>query len=114
MHERHIEECQALRINPLIVTGSNSFLCQNQRECIGGKTTGVASEQITGELIQHNDFRQATIGRFAPFKQLPFTRRFMGCGESVCYGFVDIIKAVEPLLRGEFVKLEHEDILDGR
>ena len=102
VHERHVKESQIFRGKLLVVTDCNRFLRKDQRDGVIGKTAWIVAEQISGELVQHNDLRQTTLWCFPPLEQLAMYGGGVRLTKAGGDGFIDLGKRVEPLFWRQF------------
>jgi hypothetical protein len=77
---------------------SMAYFAASKRLLVGGVGPGVAAEHVAGELVEHDDERQAALRLLAPGVQLSRRRPLVEVAEAVRHLAVEGLVLLEPLV----------------
>ena len=109
-HQHHVPPC----VGQIGKTGLfGGFLGKHLRHGVAGEGLRVVAEQVARELVEHDDFRQATFKAVAPFIEFGAGCLLPKIGKAAVDGLVEFGAFGEPERAVGFGKPEVEYVLRG-
>lgn len=111
VHEWHVEKTPFCRRKRPVKLFRDSTLRESQSHGVTEERLGLSPVNIPGELVQDDDFREASGSRFAPCTPFASHGLLVPVSEAPANQSVELLVLLPPLRRLEFAEPEVEDFL---